>query len=33
MAQNFNLSRVEKHFKEVIKYAPAMLGNDAVNFF
>jgi phage gpG-like protein len=33
MAQNFDLNKIEKHFKEVIKYAPAMLGNDAVNFF
>ena len=29
----FPLAEVEKHFKDVLLHAPAMLGNDAVNFF
>jgi phage gpG-like protein len=33
MARNFNLKATEAHFKQVLLYAPAMLGNDAVNFF
>ena len=33
MSQQFDLSRVEAHFKQVLLYAPGMLGNDAVNFF
>ena len=33
MANTFPLKQVEEHFKQVLQYAPAMLGNDAVNFF
>lgn len=33
MANNFGLNNIERHFKQVMLYAPAMLGNDAVNFF
>ena len=33
MANIFPLKEVEQHFKEVMLYAPGMLGNDAVNFF
>lgn len=33
MANIFPLKEVEQHFKEVLQYAPALLGNDAVNFF
>lgn len=33
MAKQFPLNKIEKHFKEVLLYAPNMLGNDAVNFF
>lgn len=33
MAQNFNLNAIERHFKQVLLYAPGLLGNDAVNFF
>lgn len=33
MANIFPFNSVEKHFKEVMLYAPGMLGNDAVNFF
>jgi len=33
MAQRFNLSATEQHFKKVLQYAPGMLGNMAVNFF
>ena len=31
--QNFPFDRIQRHFKEVLLYAPGMLGNDAVNFF
>jgi phage gpG-like protein len=33
MATTFNLNKAETHFKQVLMHAPAMLGNDAVNFF
>lgn len=33
MQNVFNLNKAEQHFKDVLLYAPAMLGNDAVNFF
>jgi phage gpG-like protein len=33
MANVFPLKEVEQHFKQVLQYAPGMLGNDAVNFF
>lgn len=33
MPNIFPLNAVEKHFKQVLQYAPGMLGNDAVNFF
>lgn len=33
MVNAFNLRRYEAHFKRVVLYAPAMLGNEAVNFF
>lgn len=33
MQNNFPLREVEAHFKQVLQYAPNMLGNDAVNFF
>jgi len=33
MAQRFNISDQEKHFRQVLLYAPGMLGNMAVNFF
>lgn len=33
MANTFPLNQFEKHFKNVLLYAPGMLGNDAVNFF
>ena len=31
--KNFELAEIEAKFKSVLTYAPAMLGNDAVNFF
>lgn len=33
MAQRFNISAQEQHFRKVLQYAPGMLGNTAVNFF
>lgn len=33
MAKTFPLKEIEQRFKKVMTYAPAMLGNDAVNFF
>lgn len=33
MPKVFNLTAVESHFKQVLRYAPGMLGNEAVNFF
>lgn len=33
MAKSFNIDKTEKHFKQVLQYAPGMLGNIAVNFF
>lgn len=33
MANQFPVKQMEQHFKKVLLYAPAMLGNDAVNFF
>lgn len=33
MAQRFNISAQEQHFRSVLQYAPGMLGNMAVNFF
>jgi hypothetical protein len=33
MANIFPLNKIEAHFKEVLNYAPGLLGNDAVNFF
>jgi len=33
MAQNFSLNPIERHFEQVLQYAPGLLGNDAVNFF
>lgn len=33
MNNTFNLKNIEAHFKDVLLYAPKMLGNDAVNFF
>lgn len=33
MANTFPLREVEQHFRNVLLYAPGMLGNDAVNFF
>jgi len=33
MPNNLGLNKYEKHFKQVLQYAPGMLGNDAVNFF
>ncbi len=33
MQNTFPLNKIEKHFKDVLLYAPGMLGNDAVNFF
>lgn len=33
MTRGFNVSAQESHFKQVLQYAPGMLGNDAVNFF
>lgn len=33
MADVFDLQRSVEHFKQVMVYAPGMLGNDAVNFF
>ena len=33
MPNIFPLNAVERHFKQVLQYAPGMLGNDAVNFF
>lgn len=33
MAKSFNIRRVETHFRAVLQYAPAMLANDALNFF
>ena len=33
MPNKFPLKQVEQHFKDVLQYAPGMLGNDAVNFF
>lgn len=32
-APQFNFRKFESHFKQVLQYAPGMLGNDAVNFF
>lgn len=29
----FPIKQAEQHFKDVLQYAPGMLGNDAVNFF
>ena len=33
MPNIFPLNAVERHFKQVLQYAPGMLGNDAVIFF
>lgn len=33
MPKNFNIKQIEQHFENVLRYAPAMLGNEAVNFF
>lgn len=33
MSNTFPVKKIEQHFKEVLMYAPTMLGNDAVNFF
>lgn len=33
MANKLPLQRVERHFRQVMQYAPGVLGNDAVNFF
>lgn len=32
MQNNFPLKEVEAHFRQVLQYAPTMLGNDIVNF-
>ena len=33
MTNKLPLKDIEQQFKRVLTYAPAMLGNDAVNFF
>ncbi len=33
MPKSFNIQKIEAHFKQVLLYAPGMMGNHAVNFF
>lgn len=33
MSNTFPVKKIEQHFRQVLMYAPTMLGNDAVNFF